>query len=168
MKIPSLCDKNFTGQIRSPFNKIIIFGYYDGATSGVAQCGNCSIAYRFEIVAWDSNQENRIYSLAAIDSETFNSIVRIMSKLGTPQWPCWIPRWEFGSDEEEKHTRYSLDLLLQRASRANLVIATDHIEKEILLCREIEADAFDQLTNTVYPDPRVSKYWQHYLGLEIR
>jgi hypothetical protein len=79
MKKPILCNNIFEERMPSPFKKVIALGYYDGATSGLAQCGNCAMAYRFELIAWDLSQENRAYSLAEIDSQVFDSIVHTLS-----------------------------------------------------------------------------------------
>jgi hypothetical protein len=168
LKKPILCDNILEGPIPSPFKKTIALGYYDGATSGLAQCGNCPVAYRFELIAWNSNQENRIYSLAEIEPQVFESIVHTLSLIEVPRWPYWIPRWQFKSPEEEKRNRDAVELDLQKASTANLVIATDHIGKEIVTCREIVADACDHLPKPgLLPDPSNWKYWQQYLGLKV-
>jgi hypothetical protein len=85
------------------------------------------MAYRFELIAWDSNQENRIYSLAEMEPQVFDSIVHMLSLIEVPRWSYWIPRWQFKSPEEEKRNRDAVELDLQKASIAKLVIVADHI-----------------------------------------
>jgi len=48
---------------KSPFSKLVILGYYDGATSGVLQCEMCQTAYRFEMLDWDEKQKVRNIAL---------------------------------------------------------------------------------------------------------
>jgi hypothetical protein len=65
--------------MRSPFGRIISLGFYDGTTSGVAQCSHCSRFYKYELVAWDSSQDLRIYSLAALPQESFEALLKLLS-----------------------------------------------------------------------------------------
>lgn len=167
MKSPMLCCQNFEGAMTSPFTKIIVLGYYDGATSGLVRCGNCQKAYRFELVAWDRNQENRIYFLADIEPHVFDSIVKTLQSIEKPTWPYWMPRWQFKSSSEEKDTRDVLERDLQKASAPSLVIATDHIDKQILMCREVTVEARNHLPKlSSLPDLTSWPYWQRYLGLK--
>jgi hypothetical protein len=56
------CCKSLRSGDASPF-EIVTLGWYDGPKSGMASCRSCGLAYNFEMLAWDSEQENRIYGL---------------------------------------------------------------------------------------------------------
>ena len=165
MTQPNLCGANLK-EGASPFNRILCLGYYDGPTSGLVRCAQFPNAYRFQLVAWDSDFENRIYSLAEIDLAVFDSVVQMLTRLEQPHWPFWIPRWQFGSSAEESHMSSQIDQALERSRAANLLIATDHLDRSILACRTLEAAARDHLPKEgASPDPENWEFWHDYIGL---
>jgi len=163
---PMLCDREFEGPMTSPFAKIIVLGYYDGPISGLLQCADCPTAYRFELIAWDSNQDNRVFSLAEVDSDVFESVIHTLASVQEPKWPIWVVDWKFESTTEEKRIHDSIDRALEKASTAKLVIATPHIAKDITMCREITDEERTVLpTEGDYPQQHHWTYWQQHLGL---
>lgn len=165
MSEPKLCHANFE-KTASPFDRILCLGYYDGPTSGLAKCAESQKAYRFELVAWDSSFENRIYSLAETDVEVFDLVVQILTRLEEPRWPFWTPRWQFGSSLEESRTSSGIDQALVKIPAASLLIATDHLDKSILACRALESAVRDRIPKEgTLPDPKEWRFWREYLGM---
>jgi hypothetical protein len=165
MTEPKLCGANFE-KAASRFNQILCLGYYDGPTSGLVKCAESRKAYRFELVAWDANFENRIYSLAETDVEVFDSVVQTLSRLEEPHWPFWTPRWQFGSSSEERHVCSEIDQALAKIPATSLLIATDHLDKSILACRVLGIEVRDRIPNErILPDPKDWGFWRGYLGL---
>ena len=58
---------------QSPFGKMLVTGFYDGPTDGFVECLRCGRAYAFRMLAWDEEQDVRVYGLAALD-ESLRSI----------------------------------------------------------------------------------------------
>jgi hypothetical protein len=165
MSEPKLCDANFE-RTPSPFDRILCLGYYDGPTSGLAKCAESQKAYRFELVAWDSGFENRIYSLAETDLEVFDSVVQMLTRLEEPRWPFWTPRWRFGSSSEESRASSGIDQALAKIPAASLLIATDRLDESILACRDLESAVRDRIPKEgTLPDPKDWWFWREYLGL---
>ncbi len=52
---------------RSPFGKMLVTGFYDGPTDGFVECRHCGRAYAFRKLAWDDEQDVRIYGLAPLE-----------------------------------------------------------------------------------------------------
>src|SRR2546430_705384 len=82
----------------SPFSKIIALGWFDGPTSGVIQCGQCSASYKFNTVArdfsgnfdqaaWDQGEEIRILTLAPLPMQGFERLVNVLLQEKVPNWP---------------------------------------------------------------------------------
>jgi hypothetical protein len=151
----------------SPFERIVVFDYYDGPTSGFAKCARGSTAYRFELAAWDSYQDNRIFSLAEMDSTKFDSIVEILSRFEKPRWPVWMPRYQINLPTEEELVSDALDRTLATLPAASLLIATDHLDKTIMRCRSIEASVRDQVPPECWSpsDPKKWRLLAEYIGL---
>jgi hypothetical protein len=105
-----------------------------------------------------------MFSLAEIDRNLFDSIVKNLARLEEPSWPVWMPRWKFASAIEERQTRDSLEKDLNKAKDATLVIATNNIAKEIILCLEIGPDARRHLPPPgQLPGEKDWPYWKKYL-----
>ena len=167
MSDPKLCDANFA-RTESFFDRILCLGYYDGPTSGMAKCAESAKAYRFELVAWDSNCENRIYSLAETDMDVFNSVVQTLTRLEEPRWPFWVPRWQFSSSIEKSHLSSRVDQALATIPAASLLIATDHLDESILACRALENAVRDRIPKEgSLPDSKNWGFWREYLGLMV-
>jgi len=165
----SICcqDLPLNSAVRSPFGKIISLGFYDGTTSGVAQCSRCSRSYRYELVAWDSGQDLRIYSLASLPQRSFDALVRLLSGATSPTWPIWMP--ELPSDPAREVTELSraIDAELAEANPPDRVVASRHIDKEILASRNLTEAARVKLpTGGEYPNMLGWDYWCEYLAMD--
>ena len=164
---PSTCCADLLGQrgVVSPFSKIIAFGYYDGPTSGVAQCSECSSAYRFDIVGWDERQDVRVYMLAPLSKGVFMEIVNILSESDLPKWPVWVPRWDFASRKNEALTNAKIEGLLSSAGTGKYVLSTEDISRRILAVKPFrETDRKRTKLHGDMPDPSNSFYWLSYLA----
>lgn len=159
----NLCGSPFESATISPFERIVVFGYYDGPTSGFANCARGSMAYRFELAAWDSHQDNRIFSLAEMESATFDSMVEILSGFEKPCWPVWMPRYQPNLPTEDELVSQTLVTL----PAASLLIASDHLDKIIMECRNVEASERDQVLQECWSpsDPKKWRYLAEYVGL---
>jgi hypothetical protein len=87
------CCKSIAGAMNviSPFDRVISFSYYDGATSGITRCKTCGNEYVFELLSWDANQDIRIFGLSLVPSGSFEKISALGIKIDVPRWPEWQP-----------------------------------------------------------------------------
>jgi len=146
----------------SPFAKIISLGFYDGTTFGVAQCSQCSRSYRYELVAWDSGQDLRVFSLATLPQQSFSEVVKLLSRAGSPTWPFWS-----AALASEPTVSDQLDAELAKAESPSCVVAGRQIDKELLLGRNLTDDARTRLpTDKGYPDAEGWVFWKTYLGID--
>jgi hypothetical protein len=153
--------------MRSPFGRIISLGFYDGTTSGIAQCSHCSRFYKYELVAWDSNQDVRIYSLADVPQESFDALVRLLSVVKGPTWPFWVPILPSDSGPEVGVLKRAIDSELAKAEPPGQVIVSRHLDREILASKELSDEARVKLPKSInYPDMGDWGFWQAYLALD--
>lgn len=131
----------------SPFSKIIVFGYYDGPTSGIVQCRLCTTVYKIETLDWDNMQDMRICSLALLQTPYFNQLVNLLTPLGTPTWPVWVPIWKFESQEKEEILNRQVQEIVEKAGKVSLVIATENIATEVLTAKKITPEEFGSVKN---------------------
>lgn len=85
----------------SEFN-VVAFGYYDGPTEGIATAFGVGSRYYFKLIAWDGNQDERLYVTTTVDSRTYDRLIMLLSTHQPQQLTrVWIPDWVFRSDAHE-------------------------------------------------------------------
>jgi hypothetical protein len=112
--------------------RLISLDYYDGTTSGLIRLDEAATDYRYDLVAWDSNQDIRVFCLSSLAPFAFDKAVEVISILGKPSWPCWYPLWKFTSQQEREATERRLNAIVgdQSGPYAVAVLCAD-------LCGEI-------------------------------
>jgi hypothetical protein len=150
----------------SPFGRIISLGFYDGTTSGVAQCSHCLKSYRYELVAWDSGQDIRVYSIASLPSESFDALVKLLSATQSAVWPFWSP--VFPPDSASASTlSTAIDSELAKADLPALVIASRRLDIEILASKDLTNSARIKLPKgRNYPNMHDWDFWRAYLMVD--
>lgn len=122
---------------KSPFQQVIAFGYYDGPTAGVAQCAACEQAYKYDLLAWDENQDVRVYSFAPLPAQSFQQIVKACSVLGEPRWPVWVPKWEIEQKETEEKVESEVEQALAGAGQVEIILAAEDLVGDILALKRL-------------------------------
>jgi hypothetical protein len=151
---------------KSPFQKIIAFGYYDGPTAGAAQCAECLESYKYDLLAWDENQDIRVYSFAPLPSQSFQQIVKECSVLGEPRWPIWCPTWEFDLKETEERVEAEIKRILSRAGQVEFVLASENLAGDILSLKRLTDKDQSKFQNFASAkDQNNIQDWLAFLGL---
>jgi hypothetical protein len=139
---------------------VLELGYYDGATSGIAQCYQCSTAFRFDIIAWDSAQDRRIFAFSPINLHDFDSIISLYS-----QNPCF-PKWPQISPDLERLSA-QIDEYLARAESPEYIVASDGLFETVFAAKRLTDPARDLLPTVFddYPASDCFDYWKEYIGM---
>jgi len=83
---------------------MLAIDYFDGATEGFIDQFEGAGPYFFKVIAWDSDQNKRLYSMARVDCSTFSELVDLLSQTHPPvSTATWIPTWNF--DDEKLRSR---------------------------------------------------------------
>ena len=78
--------------------KVIITSYYDGSTEGFVRSDILNSHFFFKLVAWDSQQDMRIFALKKIKMKVYLEIVNLLAEsLASGKWK---PIWLFLDDEK--------------------------------------------------------------------
>lgn len=75
--------------------QLIAIGFYDGPTEGFAQGVEGIPVCFFKVVAWDENQDRRLYLLSRVDERTYEELVAILAKSQGILPNIWTPDWSF-------------------------------------------------------------------------
>jgi hypothetical protein len=156
---------SFPSPIESCFDKVISIGWYDGTTSGVALASRHLSAFRFDLVDWGPGQDLRIFALSPFSVSDFEEVASLHSRLETPKWPVWYPRWP-SEVAMQRCMGLELDAILQRASSPEYVLASESDFKTILAMEPLtlESRALLPPEFDVYPNGGFD-HWQKYLRL---
>jgi hypothetical protein len=75
---------------------ILATDYYDGATEGfVVQPADAGVKY-FRLIAWDSEQDRRLFVIADVDSKELSRLEDLLKASGqSPKEQTWLPEWRF-------------------------------------------------------------------------
>lgn len=131
----------------SPVQKILAFGYYDGPTEGVLQCGDGQ-TYRFDLLAWEpETQDLRVFCLSPLPSPAWEQLIALCAAQESPHWPVWVVGWH-----EELHQ--PVEEILRQAGPVEWVLATEDLQGEIQRVKAIRPEELAQVTN-----------WSTFLGL---
>ena len=110
----------------SPFD-IVALGYYDGATSGVAQCRACQRAYHFELLHWDDEQAVRVYGLLEIPEAAYHAIKRLQAS----------PVAEGDALIRGNELMLAVRDATAGSFERDLIVATEDLAREILSARRL-------------------------------
>lgn len=99
----------------SPVTQVIGLGYYDGVTSGVLRTTGEAV-YAFDMIdeVFDPDGNDlRRFELKPLPADAFEVIT---AAIGRPEWPVWIPRWEFPTADAQAAVDEVVRNELRRAS----------------------------------------------------
>ena len=78
MSTISVCCQMLRGCSPSPF-EIAMLGWHDGITSGMARCRTCGATYHVEMLAWDDNQEMRVYGFKEVSRQSYDAFMSLQT-----------------------------------------------------------------------------------------
>jgi hypothetical protein len=110
--------------------RVLVTGYYDGPTEGVIDFGDAIGVYCFQAMAFDFEREMRVLKLTRVSSERLESLVRTLSSsVGPPQWPFWVPIWNFSDESAKAAAEGELDATCAAGETELAALTDDTIEK---------------------------------------
>lgn len=118
--------------LQKPFRRVVILGYYDGPTDGIAQCDCCGSWFRFDLLDWDPNAEDEVVSLSRLTTEAAERLLAVY-----PESP-----WTFPTKEEEERAHAEIAAALAVAAEPEWVMLTPRcFDGPVTIRRVDELDA---------------------------
>jgi hypothetical protein len=161
-----LCCKDIEARIddRSPFNRMVIFDWYDGPTSGILVCEACTAEYAFSMIDWDTQHEIRVFSLASLPCGSLQEVIDFFGE--APEWPVWFPAQLKTPTEEFRSRLGILDRILEKAGMPKFMVAWSRSRKRPLASRPVQPEVLREITDWFALDDLNRVYdWFSYLGL---
>jgi hypothetical protein len=125
-----------------------------------------SSAFKFDILAWDGSQERRVFAFSPLAVESFEKIVRLLSRKEAPEWPIWYPKWPSGLPEK-KLLKTEFDKQLTSAKDLEYILASYSMFTSLLAARRLDDSTRDLLPLNFDGVPFRDNfdYWEEYLGV---
>lgn len=110
---------------QEPFQiRVIALDFYDGATEGFAlSVGELEACY-FKLIAWDEDQDHRLFVVVSIARLVFDTIFGLLSNCNDPpSTKIWLPEWNFRNRQDEAEANKLMESCkIDMKSRAILVL----------------------------------------------
>lgn len=150
----------------SIFDRVLSTRWYDGTTTGLARCANCSSVFKYDLVDWDTDQERRIFVLSPTGPLEFDTVVEILRATEIPKWPFWNPAWKIEPPELKESTVAEVDGHLSRAADPEYVIASDRLLTKVVAVRELSESLLRKLPPVFEGLPVTNDFisWMEYLN----
>jgi hypothetical protein len=127
---------NGSAAIRSGLNapsavrRLLILGYYDGATDGVIEFGPGPEVFEFRQTSEVHNPDaadRRTFQLRPLPPDAIDQLVRILSPHLEPAWPVWAPVWRFPDERTRLDVEAAVNAVLSAAGPIDWEIETDDL-----------------------------------------
>ena len=106
------------GAPRSAVGRVLVLGYYDGATDGVMEFGEA--VYRFDPADEGDLVPDvvvRRYTLRPVPADALDRLAAALALLGPATWPVWCPRWQFPTADDQRAAEAAVDAILAESGR---------------------------------------------------
>lgn len=106
-----------TNGVHPPPSRVLILGYYDGATDGVIEFGPGAV-YRFD---WADEVHNpdgcdeRTFTLRLLPADALDRLAAAIAPFHAPGWPVWAPAWTFPTAIDRDAVTAAVDTILGEA-----------------------------------------------------
>src|SRR5271166_1320964 len=94
MSDESPCWENTTHPLpeRSPFDQVLILGWYDGPEEGLIRCGKCKRVYLFKSLDFVNEDEGlRLFGLAPLPADSIDRAVQALFQYMSQSGQCGRP-----------------------------------------------------------------------------
>jgi hypothetical protein len=120
-------------------SRLIAFGYYDGPTEGVVELADNCGTFFFRLIWMDIELETRILRLTNAPANSVDRLTTMLSDLGYPHWPIWIPIWKFVSEDRRLMIESKVDAMFSDGPTVAVVTCNDSLT-ECLAARPLDDD----------------------------
>ena len=134
----------------SPFDQVLVLGWYDGPEEGLIRCGRCMRVYHFKFLGFaDEEQGIRLLGLAPVPDDSIDRVVQALSPYMSPRWPTWLPLWQFPTEHERQQVDSLIDGILAQAGTTTLVITASNPAETIYQARRVTAQEASRVVDWV-------------------
>lgn len=145
--------------------EIIALDFYDGAKEGFSlSIGNLGPSY-FKLIAWDENQDQRLFVVVSIAKLIFDTIFGLLS-LGNdkPLSKVWLPNWAFRNDKDEDEANKIVDSCMSELKSKGVLVLGDQIDSESISMFTINDSLLRSVENAIQKPERLDGWLKRLKG----
>lgn len=124
--------------------KVVATSYYDGATEGFVDGMQDDQVYFFKVVAWDENQDKRLYAMGQVERDVYSELLELLVKSQRVQLSStWTPSWVFESEQSERRANEIVDAGKRSAIKAAIFAMGDDLTTANKVVPQMPENLFD-------------------------
>jgi hypothetical protein len=111
-------------------HQVIIFDWYDGPREGVCELAHPQTCFQFKLLAEpgaSSKHDASLFRIHELSVDAVQQTLIVLTQLGAPTKPVWIPRWRFPSPAAKAAADAAIDRLLSHRQPSSLIIQTTNM-----------------------------------------
>lgn len=108
-------------------DQVVAFDWNDGPRQGIAAMSYPHCEVVFDLLAERFNPDGLddcLFRLRELPPGSMQSVLGIISSLGEPLAPLWVPVWQFPNEEERQKADQAIDQVLTTARRTPIIVLT--------------------------------------------
>lgn len=108
-------------------SQVVVFDWSDGPRSGLCALVQPQCCFAFEVLGERSTEDDlddRLFCLKEAPLDTVDQALSILSELGPPTHPIWVPLWVFNTPASRREAEQKLNALLAGLVETPLIIQT--------------------------------------------
>lgn len=110
--------------------EIIVLQYYDGVTEGFAlSIATIGSAY-FKMIAWDDDQDQRLFIASPVDLSIFESIVTMFSGTASQHIQVLLPKWSSMDDRMKQGVNEAIQNSRVNLNKKRVLVLGAHIDSD--------------------------------------
>jgi hypothetical protein len=109
----------------------IVFDWNDGPRQGIATLAFPECEFVFELIEERFNPtglDHRLFRLRELPVGSVRSVLGLITQLGRPSKPVWVPVWKFATEVEKQEADRAIDVVLAEARATDLVVLSQDME----------------------------------------
>lgn len=146
------------------FQRMIVFDWYDGPTSGILVCDNCETAYLFLMLDWDNQHEIRLFSLAPLPEGSLDEVIGFFQE--APSWPVWFPNKLKTPTDDLRSQMTVLDRVIESAGPPAVLVAWSRSTQTALTAKRLRPELVPEVKDWFsVEDHATVRDWFAYVDL---
>lgn len=121
--------------------KVIAIDYHDGPAEGLADTiGDLRWCY-FKLIAWDKNQDNRLYVVNEVNRDIYARVVELLTRnQKPPSTSVWLPQWKNMDKEDKQEMNQLLNTCSRSLNQPQYLVFSEDVMGQVNEARDIKND----------------------------
>jgi hypothetical protein len=105
----------------------IVFDWYDSPRAGLCALAEPRVEFAFDLLderPTDDGLDDRLFRLSELPDGTVDQVLALLTELGRPTGPVWVPVWQFQDEERQRDIEDRLRVIESGKRPTGLIVST--------------------------------------------